>query len=64
MATRAASGIADFDGLLADAARRAPLRRLVDIGDVGAACAFLASNAARSITGTTLYVDAGYHILN
>ena len=64
MATRAASGIADFDGLLADAARRAPLRRLVDIDDVGAVCAFLASDAARSITGTTLFVDAGHHILN
>ena len=64
MATRAASGIADFDALLADAARRAPLRRLVGISDVGAVCTFLASDAARSITGTTLYVDAGYHILN
>ena len=64
MATRAASGLADFGDLLADAAQRAPLRRLVDIDDVGAVCTFLASDAARSITGTTLYVDAGYHILN
>ena len=64
MATRAASGIADFGALLDDAVRRAPLRRLVGLGDVGAACAFLASDAARAITGTTLYVDAGHHILN
>ena len=64
LATRAASGIAHFDQLLADAAARAPLRRLVDLDDVGALCAFLASDAARSITGGTLYVDAGYHILN
>ena len=64
MATRAASGIAGFDALMADAAARAPLRRLADIDDVGALCAFLASNAARSITGGTLYVDAGYNILN
>lgn len=63
LATRAASGIADFDQLLANAALRAPLRRLVDIDDVGALCAFLASGAGRSITGNTLYVDAGYHIL-
>lgn len=63
LATRAASGIADFDQLLADAARRAPLRRLVDIDDVGALCTFLASDTGRSITGNTLYVDAGYHIL-
>lgn len=64
MATRAGSGIADFDQLLADAARRAPLRRLVDINDVGALCTFLAGDTGRSITGSTLYVDAGYHILN
>ena len=63
LATRAASGIANFDQLLADAAQRAPLRRLVDSDDVGALCTFLASNAGRSITGSTLYVDAGYHIL-
>lgn len=63
LATRAASGIADFDQLLARAAARAPLRRLVDIDEVGALCAFLASDAARAITGDTLYVDGGYHIL-
>ena len=63
LATRAASGIANFDQLLADAAQRAPLRRLVDIDDVGALCTFLASDTGRSITGSTLYVDAGYHIL-
>ncbi|MET3133408.1 enoyl-[acyl-carrier protein] reductase I [Oxalobacteraceae bacterium GrIS 1.11] len=64
MATRAASGIAHFEQLLAEAAVRAPLRHLVDLDDVGALCTFLASDAARSITGGTLYVDAGYHILN
>ena len=63
LATRAASGIADFDRLLDDAVQRAPLRRLVDIADVGALCAFLAGDTARSITGSTLYVDAGYHVV-
>ncbi len=63
LATRAASGIPNFDALLAQTARRAPLRRLVDIAEVGALCAFLAGDSARAITGTTLYVDAGYHIL-
>ena len=63
LATRAASGIAHFDTLLAQAAQRAPLRRLVDIGEVGALCAFLAGDGARAMTGNTLYVDAGYHIL-
>lgn len=63
LATRAASGIAQFDRLMSDAVERAPLGRLVDIADVGALCAFLASDAARSMTGSTLYVDAGVHIM-
>ncbi|NCT67947.1 MAG: enoyl-ACP reductase FabI [Rhodanobacteraceae bacterium] len=62
--TRAASGIAHFERLLDDAARRAPLRRLVDIDDVGALCTFLVGDGARAMTGDTLFVDAGYHILN
>ncbi len=63
LATRAASGIPDFDTLMADAVRRAPLRRLVELEEIGALCAFLASDGARAITGNTLYVDAGHHIL-
>jgi len=63
LATRAASGIPHFDALMQQATERAPLRRLVDIDDVGALCAFLASPGGRNITGSTLYVDAGYHIL-
>lgn len=63
LATRAASGIPGFDALLVQSAQRAPLRRLVEIGEVGALCAFLASDGASAMTGGTLYVDAGYHIL-
>jgi enoyl-[acyl-carrier protein] reductase I len=63
LATRAAAGIPHFDTLLAQAAQRAPLRRLVEIGEVAALCAFLAGDGARAMTGNTLYVDAGYHIL-
>ena len=62
--TRAASGIAHFDRLMADAIARSPLRRLATIEDVGALCAFLAGDGARAITGGTLYVDGGYNILN
>ncbi len=61
--TRAASGIAQFDELLADAASRAPRRSLVSIEDVGRATAYLATDAARLITGQTLYIDGGYHIV-
>jgi enoyl-[acyl-carrier protein] reductase I len=61
--TRAASGIEHFDELLECAAKRAPARHLVSIEDVGAATAFLATNYAKLITGETVYVDGGYHIL-
>jgi enoyl-[acyl-carrier protein] reductase I len=64
LATRAASGIPDFDDLLAKAQAKAPARSLVSIDDVGAATAFLALDAARLITGETLYVDGGYHIID
>lgn len=63
IATRAASGIDRFDELMETAAQRAPNRALVTIQDVGMAVAFLASDYAKLITGDTLYVDGGYHIL-
>jgi len=64
LATRAASGIPEFDALLEKAKAKAPSRCLVSIDDVGAATAFLAHDAARLITGETLYVDGGYHIID
>ena len=63
LATRAASGIRDFDELMAKVSTRAPARRLVAIEEVGAACVFLASDYAAAMTGETLYIDGGYHIL-
>jgi enoyl-[acyl-carrier protein] reductase I len=64
LATRAASGIPEFDELLAKAQEKAPARALVSIDDVGAATAFLALDAARLITGETMYIDGGYHIID
>jgi len=61
--TRAASGLKDFQRLLNDAVERAPLHELVDIDDVGAACAYLASDYARRITGGTIFIDGGAHII-
>ena len=63
LATRAASGIPDFDALMDRVAERAPARRLVTIEEVGAACVFLACPYAAAMTGETLYIDGGYHIL-
>lgn len=62
--TRAASGIAEFDELLAKAQAKAPARSLVSIEDVGRATAYLATDAAKLITGQTLYIDGGYHIID
>jgi enoyl-[acyl-carrier protein] reductase I len=61
--TRAASGLKDFDLLLTDAIRKAPVGELVDIMDVGFACAYLATQYARRITGGTIHVDGGVHII-
>ena len=61
--TRAASGLKDFDLLLNEAVERAPVGELVDIMDVGFACAFLATDYARRMTGDTVYVDGGVNIM-
>jgi enoyl-[acyl-carrier protein] reductase I len=62
--TRAASGITAFDELLQKAQSKAPARSLVSIEDVGAAVAFLGMDATKLITGETLYIDGGYHIID
>jgi enoyl-[acyl-carrier protein] reductase I len=61
--TRAASGLKDFELLLNQAERKAPLGELVDIIDVGAACVYLATPFARRITGGTVYVDGGVNLI-
>jgi enoyl-[acyl-carrier protein] reductase I len=61
--TRAASGLPDFDRMLADAVERAPLGELVDIMDVGYATAYLATRYARRMSGNTIYIDGGAHIM-
>ena len=62
--TRAASGIAHFDEMLARAQEKAPARSLVSTDDVGLATAYLATDAGKLITGETLYIDGGYHIID
>ncbi|MFZ6754568.1 enoyl-ACP reductase FabI [Undibacterium sp. Dicai25W] len=62
--TRAASGLLEFDTLMEKAIQRSPLKRLVTLEEVGQLAAFLISNASSGMTGQTLYVDGGYHIVN
>jgi enoyl-[acyl-carrier protein] reductase I len=59
--TLAARSIAGFTEMEAIVAERAPLHRAIAAEDVGAAAAYLLSDAAQNVTGTTLFVDAGYH---
>ncbi len=61
--TRAASGLKDFDLMLNDAVERSPVGELVDIMDVGFACAYLATPYGRRLTGQTMYVDGGASIM-
>jgi enoyl-[acyl-carrier protein] reductase I len=64
LATRAASGIPEFDALLDKARSKAPAGSLVSIDDVGVATAMLAHDAAKLITGDTVYIDGGYHVVD
>ena len=61
--TLAARSIAGFPTMEAIVAERAPLRRPIDAEDVAGAAAYLLSDDARNVTGTTLYVDSGYHAM-
>jgi enoyl-[acyl-carrier protein] reductase I len=59
--TLAARSIAGFPTMEAIVEERAPLHRHISADDVGAGAAYLLSDDARNVTGTTLYVDSGYH---
>ena len=61
--TLSARSIAGFPTMEAIVEERAPLHRHIDADDVGAAAAYLLSDDARNVTGTTLYVDSGYHAM-
>src|SRR5262245_16675892 len=61
--TLAASGIGDFRLILRWNEINAPLRRNITTIEVGNAGLFLLSDLGASVTGETLYVDAGYHIM-
>ena len=61
--TRAASGIDRFDELLEAAAQRAPQQQLVSIEDCGELAGFLVGDGAAAMTGSTFFVDGGYHII-
>ncbi len=61
--TLAARGIRGFTGMLKHHAEKAPLRRNVELREVGDTALFLASPMASGITGEVLHVDCGYFIM-
>jgi len=61
--TRAASGIDRFDALLDTVRARTPAHRLAGIDEIGRVAAFLASDAARPLTGSVTYADGGFHVM-
>jgi enoyl-[acyl-carrier protein] reductase I len=61
--TLSARGITGFGVLATHHRKYAPLGRNIEASEVGDAALFLCSPLASGITGTTLYVDAGYHIM-
>ena len=61
--TLAAAGIRNFRSMLAAAEEKTPLKENIDADDVGSLGAFLCSPLARHVTGTTMYVDSGAHIM-
>ncbi|HEX3927286.1 MAG TPA: enoyl-[acyl-carrier-protein] reductase [Gemmatimonadales bacterium] len=62
-ASRAASAIGVVEKMINYAMENAPLTRLLEAEDVGRTAAFLASPLAAGITGSTVYVDNGYHAM-
>jgi enoyl-[acyl-carrier protein] reductase I len=62
-ASRAASAIGFIDTMIAYTSANSPLPRPIHADDVGHTAAFLASPLAGAITGSTIYVDNGYHAM-
>jgi len=61
--TLAARGVSGLGEMLKSHAERSPLKRNVEVKEVGDTGVFLASDASSGITGETLYVDCGYNIM-
>lgn len=61
--TLSAAGVGGFKDMYNEFPRIAPMRRHMDIDDVGSAAVWLASDLSRNTTGQNIFVDGGYSIL-
>ena len=58
-----ARGVRGMGSLLSYVGERAPLKRNVTAAEVGNTALFLVSDLSSGITGETIYVDCGFHIM-
>ena len=63
MKTLAASGIGDFRYILKWNEYNSPLRRNVNLDDIGGAGVYLLSDLSSGVTGETHHVDCGYNVV-
>jgi enoyl-[acyl-carrier protein] reductase I len=61
--TLASAGIPGFKEMGTVIEERSPLKRNIDAADVGQAALYLCSPMSQMVTGTTVYVDSGYHAM-
>ena len=61
--TRASSGVAGFDDLMATSIEKSPEHTLVTPDEIGISMAMLAFDSMRKVTGEVLYIDGGFHIM-
>lgn len=63
VSTLSARGIAGFTDILGHYREKAPLRRNIELEEIGQAALFLLSDMASGITGEILHVDCGFNIM-
>ena len=61
--TASARAVKDFSTILEKVPLHAPLRRNTDPAEVADTAVFLASDLGRGVTGNTVFVDAGMHVM-
>ena len=61
--TLSSKGVSDFNSILHEIEEKAPLHRNTTPEEVGDTAVFLFSDMSRGITGETIHVDSGYHVL-